>query len=385
MTSSLCLLRQAFWDGAHDVTSWAKQPLSFMYDNDLPFKIFDKAPIVGWEPVGDPIYNNDADADADANANANANAVESPLPVANPITSASSETSDTTEDTEARDAIETIDTAQAARQTDSTSTPDNPIDRHSDPIDDVQEENNSPIRGSQPADTANQVQTTRLDEQAATEEGGTQTTTTTTTTSTDDGLSDPTRIQANRHGDGPGERDVDVPDDETLSPASLVIRNPNPTAAPSRMPSVSPSRSPTTSRAPSRSPSLSFAPSVDCTFDSEGNFGDTDGNNLTTLLVNYTYEIELPNTSSIDDAISAIEQNISDLLVPEFFSTTCATARRYLKQNRRLDVVGMSSGPTDAVITGGKFTYFFYWIIIISTKKRTSSLFFLLFSFQNLH
>jgi hypothetical protein len=97
-----------------------------------------------------------------------------------------------------------------------------------------------------------------------------------------------------------------------------------------------------------------MSPTVDCTSDETGSFGET----LTEkqISINYHYEIELStiDTSILEsEIIPELERAVSDKLLPHFFGEkNCYETRRLLvsgQSKRKLEIVGISAAHSNVV------------------------------------
>jgi hypothetical protein len=200
---------------------------------------------------------------------------------------------------------------------------------------------------------------------------------------------------AMRHDDDPQGRDVSgqfsfAPSttNRLLGPPSAA---PSASAAPAGQPSSSPAPSVYPSLTPSDIPTLSSgASSFDCTSDDAGFFA---GSGLNSVTVNYRYEMEYIDTTNldVDDIFKAVEKQASDAVLPDLFPGQCTVqtdsptaslspsitpsismlptsegnstdegggegTRMLVEGRRRLEAIGLSPQPADALDETGKFT-----------------------------
>ncbi len=107
----------------------------------------------------------------------------------------------------------------------------------------------------------------------------------------------------------------------------------------------------------------------ECIPDSDGSFGAITANGVT---VQYYYEIEF-DTSILHKVsnriLKAIQNKITDYLLPVLFHSACSDSRRDLAQTlrRRLEAVGISALPDDVIVNGGTCGGAQTWKILMFT------------------
>lgn len=89
-----------------------------------------------------------------------------------------------------------------------------------------------------------------------------------------------------------------------------------------------------------------------CYTDVNGLYGsDTTSSTVASLEVDFTYELELPSTSSTDDVIDALERATVAAALEGILPATCGDSTATSTINS-LSIKGMSTLPSDAVVTG---------------------------------
>ena len=143
-----------------------------------------------------------------------------------------------------------------------------------------------------------------------------------------------------RHGSVPIGYDVVTPP------------TPPPTPAPTHTPTTAPTLAPTL--APSLTPV--------CTTDASGDFGDTNGPDVTSSQLLYSYEIETKGSQDGSLLIDKVENTISSKLLSGFFDS-CAFRQDRRLEGTSLGVVGFSEAPKDVLNSESKFLFLISFIM----------------------
>jgi hypothetical protein len=138
--------------------------------------------------------------------------------------------------------------------------------------------------------------------------------------------------------------------------------------------SVAPTSSAAPTAVPTQSPTTQ-SPTSDCTTDESGSYGITSTTGTTSTTVIYYYEIETATTGDIFELSAVVLPKLEDAIANKLLrvmvgdTKNCGDPdRRILSQEthgsssrRRLDLVGLSSNPSDIVLEDCKSNYLYMY------------------------